>query len=171
MPSRERFKTLYPGVYYIKGLSVSTRREERIYYIMYRIDGRLIEEKAGRQFQDDMTAAKASRIRASRIEGGELPNKERREQTTLKASEKHNRWTLNKLFDDFIKHKAHLKSLRADKSRYNNHIRALYGEKEPSELYRFDFDRLPHIAYKRSQSSNSQAGIGIATTYYQLRRE
>jgi len=50
------------------GTSIGTGKPERIYYITSRRDGKRVEEKAGRQFQDAMTPAKASRIRAERIE-------------------------------------------------------------------------------------------------------
>ena len=43
----KRFKTKYPGVYYIKVKGISGRME-KIYYIRYRKDGKLIEEKVGR---------------------------------------------------------------------------------------------------------------------------
>jgi len=51
------------------GTAIATGKPEKIFYITYRRDGRLIEEKAGRQFSDRMTPAKASRMRAERIEG------------------------------------------------------------------------------------------------------
>jgi hypothetical protein len=47
------------------GTSIGTGKPERIYYIR---DGKRVEEKGGRQFQDAMTPAKVSRIRAERIE-------------------------------------------------------------------------------------------------------
>jgi hypothetical protein len=59
------------------GTSIGTGKPERIYYITYRRDGKRVEEKAGRQFQDAMTPAKASGIRAERIEGKSLSNKAR----------------------------------------------------------------------------------------------
>jgi len=49
MPKQERHKTDYPGVYFIRGVSVATGKPEKIYYISYWKDGRKIEEKAGRQ--------------------------------------------------------------------------------------------------------------------------
>jgi len=36
MPTQKRFKTNYPGVYYIKGIAIGTGKPERIYYIRYR---------------------------------------------------------------------------------------------------------------------------------------
>ncbi len=56
----KRFKTDYPGVYYIMGISPATGKEERIYYIRYRKNGKLVEDKAGRQIEDAMTPARAA---------------------------------------------------------------------------------------------------------------
>jgi hypothetical protein len=47
---------------------------EKIYYIYYRLGGRQIEEKAGRQFQDGMTPVRAAMIRSERIQGKAPPN-------------------------------------------------------------------------------------------------
>ena len=77
MPILRRIKTSYPGVTYVDGTSI-TGKPERIYYIRYRKNGRLIEEKAGRQIQDNMTPAKANSIRTERINGKQLSNRERR---------------------------------------------------------------------------------------------
>ena len=63
MPTLKRKKTNYPGVFYIDGTSPATGKPEKIFYIRYRKGGKMIEEKAGRQFQDDMTAARAARLR------------------------------------------------------------------------------------------------------------
>ena len=72
MPVFKRIKTKYPGVYYFVGTAIGSKKPERIYYIRYRKEGKLIEEKAGRQFQDDMTQARAALIRAQKIEGKNL---------------------------------------------------------------------------------------------------
>jgi len=65
MPILRRVKTKYRGVHYVIGRSLKHEdKNERIYYIRYRRDGRDVEEKAGRQFQDSMTAAKAAKIRS-----------------------------------------------------------------------------------------------------------
>ena len=64
MPRQKRVKTKYPGVYYIEGEAVGRTGKERIYYIFYRKDGKQVEEKAGRQYQDDMTAGSFYRAAA-----------------------------------------------------------------------------------------------------------
>jgi len=74
MPRQERCKTDYPGVYYIMGTFYATGMPEKIYYIYYRLGGRQIEEKAGRQFQDGMTPVRAAMIRSERIQGKAPPN-------------------------------------------------------------------------------------------------
>ncbi len=76
MPAKTRFKTRYPGVYYIEGRALGSRKKERIFYIIYRKNGKIIEEKAGRQHEDGITAKKAAAIRAECISGKRLPRRE-----------------------------------------------------------------------------------------------
>ncbi len=79
MPSLERVKTKYPGVYYVMGRSQTRAgKVERIYYIRYRRKGKEFEEKVGRQFQDTMTPARAAKIRTECIEGKRLSRKKER---------------------------------------------------------------------------------------------
>jgi len=80
MPAKQRHKTQYPGVFYIEGKSGGSKRKERIYYIMYRKDGRKIEERVGREIEDKMTATKAAKIRVECMEGERLSRKEIRKQ-------------------------------------------------------------------------------------------
>ena len=61
MPSMKRVKTKYPGVYYIQARSVAKGKPEKVFYIRYRKNGKMVEEKAGRQFKDDMTPARVSK--------------------------------------------------------------------------------------------------------------
>ena len=95
MPKQPRVKTRYPGVYYIEGTSTNGR-SEKLYYIHYRKNGKLIEEKAGRQFKDDMTAAKAAKLRTLKIEGDRPTNQERRDI----QQESQDAWTLNRLWEN-----------------------------------------------------------------------
>ena len=60
MPVQERFETKYAGVYYIKSKAIGSNKSVKIYYIRYRKNGNMIDEKAGRQYQDDMTPARAA---------------------------------------------------------------------------------------------------------------
>jgi integrase len=142
MPRLTRFKTKYPGVFYIEGTAVGSGKAEKIFYIRYRKAGKLIEEKAGRQFQDDMTDARAARIRSERIEGKRLTRKEARERKKAQEEAEKNRWTINRLWEEYKAHKPGLKGLVTDENRYSLHIRPALGEKEPHQLTPFDVDRL-----------------------------
>jgi len=142
MPSLKRIKTDYPGVYYIMGTAVATGKPERIYYIRYRKDGKAIDEKVGRQFQNDMTPAKAARIRTNRVEGRDLTNAEKREVQKAAKEAEESRWTINKLWDQYCENNADNKSLKNEKLKYEKYIRSGLGEKEPCELVPLDVDRL-----------------------------
>jgi integrase len=135
MASMKRIKTKYPGVVYIEGVSVSGE-PERIYYIRYRKDGKQVEEKAGRQYQDDMTPARASTLRADRIQGRDLSNEEKRMEV------RQERWTLDRLWEEYKARNPDLKGMVTDQNRYQNHIGPVLGQKEPAELSTFDVDRL-----------------------------
>jgi len=134
MPSLKRIRTNYPGVFYINGTS-SGGKPERIYYIRYRKAGRMIEEKAGRQFQDDMTPARAANIRTKRIEGA-ASNQERREEAKQEI------WTLTRLWQDYSVHKLPTKGLATDRSRFQKFIESALGNKRPEDLSPLDLDRL-----------------------------
>ena len=72
MPKQKRYKTNYPSVYYINGRGLEKGTKEKVYYILFRKNGKLIEEKAGRQFQDKMSPSRASQIRDQKL-AGKLP--------------------------------------------------------------------------------------------------
>ena len=141
MPILKRYKTKYPGVYFIEGTSIEGK-PERIFYFRYRKDGKQIEEKAGRQFQDDMTPAKASQIRALRISGDQASNQERRKAYRADRELQENRWTFNRLWNEYKERKPLSKSLKIDDNRYQTHIKPHFGEKEPHEISQFEIDKL-----------------------------
>lgn len=140
MPAQKRFKTRYPGVVYIEGTGIDGK-PERIYMIRYRKDGKLIEEKAGRQFQSDMTPAKASAIRAERIKG-DLSNQEKREAEKAAKMAEAGRWIIDKLWIEYKAQRKPGKSLVTDTGRYEKYIKPTFGDKEPQELVPLDIDRL-----------------------------
>jgi integrase len=134
--SFQRIKTKYQGVYYIEGKAVATGKPERIFYIRYRKAGKAVEEKVGRQFQDGMTPARASRIRALKIEGKRPSRKEIREK------KKEKQWTLNALWDAYKEAHPHNKALRAEDCKFQKNIENTIGKKKPQELSPMDIDRL-----------------------------
>ncbi len=135
MPAQKRVKTNYPGVYYVESKTTGSAKIEKIYYIMYRKNGKLIEEKAGRQHQDDMTPARASKMRTNRIEGKQLPN-------TVQRELEKGKWTINRLWEEYTSQKNDSKGFRTDKNRYELYLQIPYGKMEPSEIFQLDVDRL-----------------------------
>ncbi len=138
MASMKRHKTKYAGVFYIQGTAAKGNRPEKIYYIRYRKAGKLVEEKAGRQYQDDMTPARAAGIRAERIEGKGKSNRDER-----KAAEavKH-RWTVGRLWEAYREQLPDNRATRTDSGRYENHLKKPFGNKEPKDIVKMDTDRI-----------------------------
>jgi integrase len=138
MASMKRCRTNYPGVFYIEGKAADGKKTERIYYIRYRRNGTLVEEKAGRQHQDSMTPSRASGIRAERIEGRQLSNRERRRE----AEEQERRPTVDRLWEAYQLCLPGNQATKSDIGRYNKYLKQPFGGKETHELARLDIDRL-----------------------------
>ncbi len=153
MPVQKRHKTAYPGVYFIKGTAVGTKKKENIYYIMYRKNGKQVHEKAGRQFQNDMTPARAAQIRVQRMQGG-LSNREKREAEKAEKKAEAGKWTIDRLWQEYKSQKSNSKSLQTDNGRYCMYLQTLFGNKEPKDLIQLDVDRL-RIKLLKSKKSQT----------------
>jgi len=147
MPTLKRCKTKYAGVFFIE--SEGPTGTEKIYYIRYRRQGKMIEEKAGKQFQDDMTPSRASGIRADRIKGKEQSNIAQREAEKAAKEAEKGKLTINRIWEKYSeeksvksKEKRTTRSLSTDKSFYEKHLETPFGSKEPHELKQWDVDRL-----------------------------
>jgi integrase len=138
----ERHSTKYPGVFIRKGTHRITGKPEDIFYIRYRRDGKRIEEKVGREKQDDMTAARASKILGKIIDREQKPRKEQREAIQAAKEAKAGKWTFDKLWSEWKKVNANKKSIANDGNRYQTHLQGLFGNKEPKEVTPFEVDRL-----------------------------
>jgi integrase len=139
----KRHKTTYPGIFYREAERIGGKGLEKVYYIVFKKDGKVFEEKVGRQFKDDMTPSRAARIRAERIEGKRQSRKEIREA----AAEI--KWTVGRLWEDYATHKPGNKSLRTDQGRFRKYLEPTLGSKEPQDLAPMDLDRLRIGAAKR----------------------
>lgn len=142
MPVLTRHKTKYPEVFYIMGKAKATGKPERVYYIRYRKDGKRIEEKAGRQFQDDMTPAKAARVRVQKIEGKQLSNKAKRGAEIARKAAEDSKWTIERLWEEYKLHNPNLKGIVVDQNKFGNYIKPNFGKKEPKDIIPLDVDRL-----------------------------
>lgn len=160
MAAKKRFKTKYAGVFYLEGISAQGK-PEKIFYIRYRKNGKLVEEKAGRQYQDDMTPARASGIRGQRIDGEQATNQERRAAELADKSKP----TISRLWDEYKEAKPDIKGMVTDENRFENHIRNLLGKKTPDEIVPLDVDRV-----LRSKTLKDKAPATKRNTLELLRR-
>jgi len=140
MPKQERIRTKYPGVYFVE--VEGKTGPERIYYIRYRYRGKIIEEKAGFQYSDDMTDSKASGLRADRMRGKAPSNTEKREAEKVAKLAEAGKWTLSRLWDEYESQKPDSKAIKTDKGRFKKHIDPTLGKKEPREIIKLDVSRL-----------------------------
>jgi len=131
-----RCKTKYPGVVYRMAKRIGGNGEERVYYVRFKRDGNVIEAKAGRQYADDMSPAKAAHIRGEFIEGKrETPQEIRR-----KKAEKI--WTIDALREAYFAGKPDGKSKYVDINRYDNYLKPTLAKKKPEDIKPLDVERI-----------------------------
>lgn len=136
-----RKKTSYPGIFYREANRIGGPGIEKVFYIVFKKDGKVFEEKAGRQYADDMTPARAATIRGQRIEGKLMSRKEiKAEKAALKAAES-NKYTIARLWERYKKNRP-IKGIATDQSRYGKYIEPPFGAKEPKDILPLDVDRV-----------------------------
>mgnify|MGYP001296843490 CR=1 FL=1 len=132
----------YTGVFYRIGKRIGGNGDEKIYYITYKKNGKKIEERVGRQYADRMTPAQASNIRSAIIEGRRLPKKEIKKLEEEKKKAETDKYTIDKLWEEYKLNRTPNKGLDTDSGRYNNYLKKKFGGKEPKELVKKDVDQL-----------------------------
>ncbi|MBC2733571.1 MAG: site-specific integrase [Desulfobacteraceae bacterium] len=141
----------YPGVYYRMSDRIGAKGQDRVYYVTFKRDGKLIEAKAGRQHKDQMTPAKANRYRSRLIDGKEQTPQEKREAEKAAKAEKAKRWTVDRLWREYKAGRKPGKSLATDAGRYENYIEPAFAKKEPKDILALDVERLKRqLLIKRS---------------------
>lgn len=162
--AKGRMKTGYPGVYYYEQPRVGGSGTEKAYYIVFKQGGKVFEEPAGRQYRDNMTAAKASRIRAERIEGRkEAPGTTREREAAEKLAQA-NRPTIARLWTLYRESRPDLKGLVTDQNRFEKHLAPIFGDKTPEEIDPLSVDRF------RIKMGKTRAPATVANALELLRR-
>lgn len=145
----KRFKTDYPGVFFREVDRIGGKGKERVYYVVYKRNGKTVEAKAGRQFSGDMTPARANQYRTALIEGRAVtPQEQRQAEQAAKEAEqearevKQSRWTIAKLWDLYGETYSQNKVIKHEGHKFDNYLRKEVGDKEPCELQALDVDRL-----------------------------
>ena len=147
MPAKKEYKTDRRGGYILG--TAPDGSQERIYYIRYKRDGKLIVEKAGQAG----TPAKADRLHTGKIEGRISTKKERREIVKAEKEALVNRPTISRLWTIYLDQRPELKGIVTDKNRFENHLKPAFGDKTPDEIAAFDVDRLHLKHLKRSPAT------------------
>lgn len=163
MASMKRHRTRYPGVYYLIGKKIGENKPERIYYVSYYRNGKRIEERAGRQFKDDMTPARAARIRAAKIDGSLPTNQERRDAEKALKRREAEKWTIDRLWNEYRKGRTQNSALVTDQNRYEKYIKPNFGKLEPSEILSLDVDRLRIKLLKRLKPATVRHVLSVLT--------
>ena len=143
-------KTKYPGVTFIEGTTRGTGKTRKIFYIGYYIGTKRIHEKATQNegteenpvYVDCRTAAEANKVRTKKMDRDELPNTERRVADERAKTEAEGRWTISKLWGEYLTQHGDLKGKATDENRYELYLKDAFGAKEPGELVALDVDRL-----------------------------
>lgn len=141
MASSPRVKTKYPGVFYREVDRIGASGKEKVFYIVFKKEGKVAEEKVGRQFTENMTPAKAAGIRAMRIEGKCLSRKEMREIAKEQQQKEEQRPTLQNIWNLYASNNSIKKSLPTDRYNFNKYLGKLK-DKEPEELYTSHINKL-----------------------------
>ena len=136
-----RKKTKYPGIFYREANRIGSNGTEKVYYVVYKKDGKLHEEKAGRQYANDMTPARAAHIRSELIEGKRPSRKEERIQERARKEAEAGKWTVDRLWEEYKKNRP-LKGIATYKSQYYLYLKPSFGNKEPKNIIQLDVDRL-----------------------------
>ena len=132
----ERHTTNYPGVFYRIRRRLGGPGDEKVYFAVYKRNGKLTETQVGRQYRDDMTPARAASIRGQLIEGKRLTNAEERATASLKD------WTIIAIWEEYRNHLPKDKTIKPDECRFRKYIEPTLGTKKPTELAPLDIDRL-----------------------------
>ena len=137
MPKQRRIGAKkYTGVFY-----VDLADGDQTFYIRYKKDRKLIEERAGRKRQG-WTAAKANHLRTERLEGKSESNAEKRAKDKAQKESVQKRWTYQKLFDEYLASRPDLKGRTNDIRRFNSYLEKDFDQKTPEEVTHFDIERL-----------------------------
>ena len=143
MPKQQRNNTRYSGVYF-----VLLANGDQTFFIRYKKDRILIEERAGRKSQG-WTAAKAHRLRTERLAGKSESNITKRLNERAEKESFAKRWTFQKIFDEYLASRPDLKGRANDVRRFKTYLEKRFADKTPGEVTLFDINELKKELVKK----------------------
>lgn len=138
-------KTKYTGVYFREN-----QQEEKIFYITYKIGGKLKREKIGSN-KEGITAAYCSKMRAKNTSIERLKDDA---PLNIKIIP-----TFNEVANEYFKYKSDKPDNENNKGRYNNHLRAALGNLKLNEI---DSDIVNNLIKKKKLEISSKTNKAYA---------
>jgi integrase len=136
----KREKTKYPGVFFRSITRAASGGDEKAYYIVFKKDGKTVEEKVGCHYADNLTPAKVAGIRAERMEGRRQSRKEKREELQAVKRAELEKCTLTRLWQLYQEARPDRRDWKNDEYMYNAHLAKPFGHKTPGELRTLEID-------------------------------
>jgi len=132
-------QTNYPGVYYILVHRTGQKGKEDKSFIVSWYDyktGKVRQTRVGREWRDNMTAAKANIKRTEFIRGAPTRSDEKKQ----KKVESDAKWTLSRIYERYLIENPRLRSVMVMKNIWEKHIYHFFGDLVPHEIEESDLN-------------------------------
>lgn len=141
------------------GIDIRTNADgSKTYYILIKHEGKLIREKVGKD-RDGITIQYAKNIRADRVAKllhGEISPNE------IKKAKRKNARSLDSVAQEYLKEIEDLSDGKTTKGRYNNHLKAVFGnmnmdEITPEMIESFKQKKLKEVSFKTGRTYSNKS--------------
>ena len=140
MPRQIRVSTEYSGVYFVK-----LANQDQSFFIRYKLNGKSVEEKAGRSNQG-WNAEKAYQLRTERLSETNAAGNEMHSKSDLHSQQD---WTFSKIFSEYLRLRNKLKGRANDIYRFKNYLEKEFANITPSCVTQDDIERFKHNLQNR----------------------
>ncbi len=161
-------KTKYPGVFSILTTS-PLGKPERTFYIQYYREGRRHFEPVGveghlyGEKKVRLTEAVANQVRADKIRGKVLPNREQREAERAALAARDARWTIGKLATEYFSNRDRQKAVRTDRTLFKRYLEDEFNDKTPEEIDPLSLDRFRKTLSNRMRTQGEKKPLSPTT--------
>lgn len=146
--AKRRQPTKYTGVFFKMVQRVGGKGEEKAFYAVYKQNGKVIETLVGYEFRNDMTAARAARIRGELIEGKRQTAAEQRRESERNPS-------LSILWEHYsVERLTNRDTLVTDRGNMK-HIPSALAGKKPADFTTRDLEKLKKDLFAKGLSDQT----------------
>jgi len=164
-------RTQYVGVYYLLGTD-PLGKPQKVFYISYYRDGRRHFEPVGREGdiltdekgrKQKISAAVANQVRADKIRGKILPNREQREEKRKAKAARDSRWTIDKLATEYFTHRDRRKGVKVDQNLFKRYLEEDFKDRTPEEVDPLSLDRFRKKLSQRKSEKDPKKTLSPVT--------